>query len=155
MKRLLLILLLWAAPALAVQPDEMLKDPALEARARAISEQLRCPVCQNETIDESNATVARDLRLRVRERLLAGDTDQQVIDYLVYGKPGEFAGFGEKILMTPTTKGPNLILWGAGPAVLLLGLWIGWATVRSRARSAAPEALSAEERARLDEILRS
>ncbi len=154
MRVLLFLLALWAAPVWAVQPDEMLADPVLEARAREISKDLRCPVCQNETIDDSNATVARDLRLRVRERLMAGDTNEQVIDYLVYGKPGEFAGFGEKILMNPSAKGPNLILWGAAPGLLLLALGIGWVAIRRRS-GPAPEGLSADEQARLDEILKS
>ena len=101
MIRLIALLVLLAGPVLAVQPDEVLDDPALEARAREISAGLRCPVCQNENIDDSNATVSRDLRLRVRERLLAGDTNEEVVDYLVYGKPGEFAGFGEFILLRP------------------------------------------------------
>ncbi len=146
-------LVLWALPVLAVQPGEMLADPALEARARALSQMLRCPVCQGENIDDSNAAVARDLRLMLRERLVAGDSDQEALDYLVYGVVGEFAGFGEGILMQPPARGLNLILWGAPPALLLTGL--GFAiTARRRARPAKDE-LNAEEQARLEEILRS
>ncbi|MBI1416705.1 MAG: cytochrome C biogenesis protein CcdA [Limimaricola sp.] len=155
MRALILVLALLAGPAFAVQPDEMLKDPALEARAREISSQLRCPVCLNESIDDSNATVSRDLRLRVRDLLKEGLTNQQVIDYLVYGKPGEFAGFGEFILMDPPKRGANLILWLAAPTMLILGLGLGYAVIRRRRNAAGPEALSTDEEARLQEILRS
>ena len=103
MKWLWLVLMLLATPLAAVQPDEMLADPALEARARAISAELRCPVCRNESIDESNAPVARDLRLMVRERLVAGDTDAQVIAAVV-------DRFGEFSLLKPEASGANLIL---------------------------------------------
>ncbi len=146
---LVLALLLAAAPAPAVQPDEVLADPALEARARSISEGLRCLVCRNESIDESNAELARDLRLLVRERLLAGDSDAGVVDFVV-------ARYGEYVLLRPTASGANLLLWVAGPAMLLLGLGIAALYVRRRGRApeAAPEALSAAEKARLDEILR-
>ena len=98
-----LALALFASPALAVQPGEMLPDPALEARARAISETLRCPVCQGETIDDSNAPISRDLRLAVRERLVAGDSDAQVIDYIV-------DRYGEFVLFEPRSTGSGLIL---------------------------------------------
>lgn len=150
MKRFLLILALLAAPAaFAVQPDEVLPDPALEARAREISRVLRCPVCQGENIDESNAQVSRDLRLLVRERLLAGDSDSQVIDYIT-------ARFGEYVLFEPEARGGNLILWYAGPAMLLAGLGMGAMFLRARRRAGeAPiEALSEAERARLAEILK-
>ncbi|MEI4487315.1 cytochrome c-type biogenesis protein [Frigidibacter sp. MR17.14] len=133
--------------ALAVQPDEVLADPALELRARQISEKLRCPVCQSETIDESNAQVARDLRLLVRERLVAGDTDAQVVDYVV-------DRYGEYVLFEPVASGGNLILWYAGPAMLVLGLGIGFAFIRSRRRAEPPaDELSEAEKARLAEIL--
>jgi len=147
MKRLLLILCLVAAPAFAVQPNEMLADPVLEARARDISRGLRCPVCQNESIDESNATLSRDLRLLLRERLVAGDTDQQAIDFIV-------SRYGEFVLLRPEARGANLILWIAPAALLILALGVGWATVRRRG-SDTPEALSDEEKARLNEIMRS
>lgn len=148
MKRLLLVLCLLAAPAFAVQPDEMLDDPALEARARAISTGLRCPVCQNETIDESNATLARDLRLLVRERLLAGDSDAQVVDFIV-------ERYGEFVLLRPDARGVNLLLWIAGPLMLLAAGGVGYATIRRRAAAPAPEALTEAERKRLDDILNS
>jgi cytochrome c-type biogenesis protein CcmH len=135
-------------PALAVQPDEVMADPALEARARAISAGLRCPVCRNESIDESQAPIARELRLLVRERLAAGDSDAEVVAFLV-------ARFGEFILLEPDRSGANLLLWIAGPLMLLAGLGIGVAAIRRRAATPPPAALSAEERARLEEILRS
>ncbi|MGB8623521.1 MAG: cytochrome c-type biogenesis protein [Paracoccaceae bacterium] len=149
MKRLLLILaLIWSVPAFAVEPDEMLKDPALEARARDISEGLRCLVCRNETIDESNASLAKDLRLLVRERLKAGDTDEEVVQFIV-------DRYGEYVLLNPTTKGANIILWIAGPAMLLIALGIGAVYIRGRRRAAEEprEALSEAEAARLKEIM--
>lgn len=147
---LLALTLLSAAPALSVQPDEILADPALEARARGISAGLRCLVCRNENIDESNAGLARDLRLLVRERLVAGDSDEAVVAYVV-------DRYGEYVLLNPTTSGANLILWIAGPAALLAGL--GGAALYLRRRRNAPEAgaapLSEEEAKRLAEILKS
>ena len=149
MKRLLLILcLILAAPAWAVQPDEVLDDPVLESRAREISAGLRCPVCQSESIDESNATLSRDLRLLVRERLVAGDTDQEAIDYIV-------ARYGEFVLLRPDVRGANLVLWLAAPGLLLVGLVIGWSTIRRRSAKPPSDKLDAAEKARLDEILRS
>lgn len=149
MKRLLLILcLILAAPAWAVQPDEVLDDPVLESRAREISAGLRCPVCQSESIDESNATLSRDLRLLVRERLVAGDTDQEAIDYIV-------ARYGEFVLLRPDVRGANLVLWLAAPGLLLVGLVIGWSTIRRRSAKPPSDTLDAAEKARLDEILRS
>ncbi len=151
LKRLLLTLALLmasVAPLRAVNPDEVLDDPALEARARQISQGLRCVVCRGENIDESNADIARDLRLLVRERLLAGDSDRQVVDYVV-------ERYGEYVLMKPTTEGANKLLWGAGPALFLLALLIAGLYLRRRARAGAPqeEALSEEEQARLRELL--
>jgi cytochrome c-type biogenesis protein CcmH len=147
---LAVLTLLSAAPALSVQPDEILADPALEARARAISAGLRCLVCRNENIDESNAGLARDLRLLVRERLTAGDSDDEVVAYLV-------DRYGEYVLLKPTTSGANMILWIAGPAALLAGL--GSAALYLRRRRNAPEPgaapLSEEEAKRLAEILKS
>lgn len=141
-----LALLLLATPVAAVQPDEMLADPALEARARDISRDIRCPVCQGETIDDSNAPIARDLRIIIRERLVAGDSDGEVVDFIV-------ARFGEGVLFNPPAEGANLILWLAGPALLLAG--VGVAVVAARRRRVAPEAaLSAEEEARVREILK-
>ncbi len=142
----LALMMALAAPGLAVQPDEVLADPALEARAREISRAVRCPVCQGETIDDSNARISRDLRIIIRERLVAGDSDQQVIDFLV-------ARYGEFVLFDPPKTGVNLILWLAGPAMLLAGGAIAFAAMRRR--STAPETdLSAEEQARLDRILK-
>ncbi len=137
-----------ASPAGALSPDELLDDPALEERAREISSQLRCMVCRNEAIDESNADLARDMRLLVRERLVAGDSDEEVIDFVV-------ERYGEYALLRPTTEGANIILWVAGPAMLLVALGIGGGFVWSRRRSPArtEEALSAEEQTRLDALL--
>jgi cytochrome c-type biogenesis protein CcmH len=119
MRRLALIALLaaLAAPgaALAVQPDEMLKDPVLEARARHLSEELRCMVCQNQSIDDSEAPLAHDLRMLVRERLTKGDSDSQVLDFLV-------ARYGEFVLLKPRFELQTLLLWGLPPAALLAGL---------------------------------
>ncbi len=149
MKRLLLIVLLWATPLMAVQPDEILDDPVLEDRARDLSKGLRCLVCRNESIDESDATLARDLRLLVRERLVAGDSDAEVIDFVV-------DRYGEFVLLNPTRTGANWLLWAAGPLMLLLAGGMGLVYVRGRAQSAAPgEApLNDAEKSRLDEILR-
>ncbi len=148
MRWMILALSLLAVPAFAVQPDEILDDPALEARARELSKGLRCLVCRNENIDESNADLARDLRLLVRERLVAGDSDDEVIAYLV-------DRFGEYVLLQPTASGENLILWVAGPAMLLVAL--AGAGIYLRRRKAAPDAapapLSEAEKARLAEIL--
>ncbi len=148
MRWLILVLALLAGPAGAVQPDEMLADPVLEARARELSQGLRCLVCRNENIDESNADLARDLRILVRERLVAGDSNEEVIAYLV-------DRYGEYVLLKPTATGENLILWIAGPAMLLVALASAGVYLRRRrsAPDAAPAPLSTEERARLDEIL--
>lgn len=134
-----------AAPAGAVQPDEVLADPALEARARALSAGLRCVVCRNESIDESNADLARDMRIVLRERLVAGDSDAQAVAFLV-------ERFGEFILLRPPATGTNLILW-ATPAVLA-ALGLGAAVAMMRRRTSAPAPLTAEERARLDALLK-
>ncbi len=145
---LLLLALMVAAPAYAVQPDEMLADPALEARARAISKEVRCLVCRNESIDDSNAALARDLRLLVRERLTAGDSDAEVLDYLV-------ERYGEFVLLKPQFSAANALLWLAGPIALLLGLIAIVAYHRTRRPQAAANAapLSDEEKRRLDDIL--
>lgn len=147
LKRLAICLLL-ASPAFAVQPDEVLPDAALEARARTISQVLRCPVCQGENIDESNAGVSRDLRLLVRERLVEGDTDTQVIDYVK-------DRYGEYVLFEPEKEGANLILYYTGPVVLLLALGgvFVWLRGRRKQEAAAPVALNAEEEKRLKELM--
>ncbi|MBM1219248.1 cytochrome c-type biogenesis protein CcmH [Ponticoccus sp. SC2-23] len=147
MKKLLLLLLLLAAPAFAVQPDEVLDDPVLEERARDISAGLRCPVCRNESIDDSNAPISRELRLMVRERLVEGDTDQEVVDFVV-------ARYGEYVLLRPDTRGWNMLLWLSAPILLILGLAIALVTVRRRNAARPAEMLSAEEQARLDELLK-
>ncbi len=145
---LLALLLTLAAPLRAVQPDEVMADPALEARARSISQLLRCPVCQGENIDESGAPVARDLRLFVRERLLAGGSDDQVIDDVI-------ARFGEFVLFQPRAAGSNLILWVAGPAMLAFALAVAAVYLRGRRAAAEPApGLSPDESARLDAILK-
>ncbi|ETD87498.1 cytochrome c-type biogenesis protein [Rhodobacter capsulatus] len=147
LKRLLLLLVL-ATPVHAVQPDEVLSDPGLEARARQISQVLRCPVCQGENIDESNAGVSRDLRLAVRERLVAGDSDAQVIDYIK-------DRFGEYVLFEPERRGANLILYWIGPAVLVVALGGIFLWLRGRRREEEPvPVLSAEEEARLKDLLK-
>ena len=150
MRRLVLtIALLLPMAAFAVQPDEVLPDAGQEARAREISQKLRCPVCQGENIDESNAPISRDLRLYVRERIVAGDSDDQVIDAVV-------DRFGEFVLFEPRAKGGNLVLWLAGPVMALLALLGAWRFLKGRA-TARPEeaqALSQAERDRLDQIMR-
>jgi len=148
MKRLaaVLTLAMLASPALAVRPDEMLADPALEQRARALSQGLRCLVCRNESIDDSDADLAHDLRVLLRDRLTAGDSDAQAVDYIV-------ARYGEFVLLNPTTKGANLILWGAGPAALLAGAFLAFSVTRRRARAADVAELSAEDQARVKALL--
>lgn len=146
MKRFALILALIAAPVLAVEPDEMLDDPALESRARALSDGLRCPVCRNESIDESSAGIARDLRLLLRERLLAGDTDAEAVQFLV-------DRYGDYILLNPKVEGANILLWLAAPIMLLLAGGVAFVTIRARSATPQPDALSAEEQSRLDALL--
>jgi len=149
LKHLLLALsLLLAVPAFAVEPDEVLDDPVLETRAREISKGLRCLVCRNESIDESNAELAKELRVLVRERLVEGDSDEEVVDYLV-------DRYGEYVLLKPKATGANLVLWVAGPVLLIVALGIGVGYVLTRRRSEEPSGagLSAEEEARLKEIM--
>ncbi|SMX22109.1 Cytochrome c-type biogenesis protein CcmH precursor [Boseongicola aestuarii] len=138
--------LLVAAPALAVQPDEILDDPVLEERARDLSKNLRCLVCRNESIDESNAELARDLRLLVRERLVEGDTNDEALDFIV-------ARYGEYVLLTPRATGSTLILWIAGPAMLLAALGIAAVYIRRRRPEVAATGLSEAEKARLSQLL--
>ena len=133
--------------ALAVQPEEMLKDPKLEARARDLSRELRCMVCQNQSIDESEAPLARDLRLLVRERLTKGDTDPQVLDFLV-------ARYGEFVLLKPPLEGSTIILWALPPVALLAGaIGLFFAVRRRRTGQLEPAALSTEERRRLSTLV--
>ena len=144
--RTLLLLLLLAVPAFAVQPDERLADPALEARARALSRELRCVVCQNESIDESNAPLARDLRILLRQRLAGGDRDAQASAFLV-------ARYGDFVLLRPPLRADTWLLWFGPFAVLILGAGFTVFALRRRTPpSAAP--LSAEEQARLDRLMR-
>ncbi len=138
--------LMLLSPAQAVEPGEALADPALEARARDLSADLRCLVCQNQSIDDSHAPLARDLRLLVRERIKAGDTDDQVRDFLVQR-------YGDFILLNPPLRIGTLLLWGSPLLVLLLG---GFGLLMASRRRAAPSAaadLSADEQARLDKLL--
>jgi cytochrome c-type biogenesis protein CcmH len=140
----MLALLAPAARALAVQPDEMLPDPALETRARALSKELRCMVCQNQSIDDSDAPLARDLRILVREHLRAGETDQQVLDFLI-------ARYGEFVLLRPRFSPHTVLLWLTPLGVLVIGA-LGIAMSARRQRS--PEGnLTASEEAQLAEIL--
>ena len=148
-RRLALVLLfvLSAWPAFAVNPDEVLADSALEARARAISAQLRCMVCQNQSIDDSNAELAKDLRLLVRERINDGDSDADVIDYVV-------SRYGEFVLLNPRFETKTLILWGAPIVLLLAGIVAMASAARRRTGKATGSALSAEERTKLDALLK-
>ena len=140
----MLALLAPAARALAVQPDEMLPDPALETRARALSKELRCMVCQNQSIDDSDAPLARDLRILVREHLRAGETDQQVLDFLI-------ARYGEFVLLRPRFSPHTALLWLTPLGVLVIGA-LGIAMSARRQRSSEGN-LTASEEARLAEIL--
>jgi cytochrome c-type biogenesis protein CcmH len=142
------LLVLGATPLRAVEPKEMLSDPALEARARNLSKELRCMVCQNQSIDDSEAPLAHDLRVLVRERLQAGDNDQQVLNFLV-------ARYGEFVLLRPQFAWHTAALWGLPPAALLAGI-VAIVLVLRRRRAASGEAdnLSAAEEARLTELLR-
>jgi cytochrome c-type biogenesis protein CcmH len=147
---LLIALLTSSAPSWAVQPDEVLSNPGLEARARAISKELRCMVCQNESIDDSEAPLAHDLRVLVRERLKAGDSDQQIINFLV-------SRYGEFVLLRPPLSWHTVALWGTPPALVLLGIIMIVVVERRRRTMSAQMATqkqSAAEEARLAEILR-
>jgi cytochrome c-type biogenesis protein CcmH len=140
-----------ASSARAVQPDEIMSDPAKESRARDLSRELRCMVCQNQSIDDSEAPLARDLRLLVRERIAAGDSDAQVIDFLV-------ARYGEFVLLKPRLKPHTLLLWLLPPLALAGGGFVLWSHGRRRSRSAAADdpllfKLTAEEEARLERLI--
>ena len=143
----LFALVLMAGPVFAVQPGEVLKDPVLEARARAISQGLRCLVCRNESIDDSDADLAHDLRVLLRERLVAGDSDTAAVAFIV-------DRYGEFVLLKPTAAGGNLLLWLAGPLMLLGGGAVAVAMVRRRSKEAEAGALSAEDQARLADLMR-
>jgi cytochrome c-type biogenesis protein CcmH len=142
---LALLACLLAAPVQAVQPDEMLKDPVAESRARKLSAELRCLVCQNESIDDSNAPLAKDLRLLVRERITAGDSDEAVKSFLVQR-------YGEFVLLRPPLSNRTMALYGAPFAALIAGGVLIWR--RSRRRPAlGSAALSEDEKARLEKLL--
>lgn len=143
----LLAALILPSAALAVTPDEMLKDPVLEARARDLSRELRCMVCQNQSIDDSEASLAKDLRLLVRERLTQGDSDQQVLDFLV-------ARYGVFVLLKPPVEYHTLLLWGLPPVALVAGM-IALFMVARRRRSVSvePPALSGEEQRKLSTLV--
>ena len=137
------------ASAFAVEPSERLADPALEARARAISSQLRCLVCQNESIDDTAADLAHDIRMLVRQRLTAGDSDKQVVQAVV-------DRYGQFVLLNPPVEPATYVLWFGPPVVLAVGLAgsIAWIVRRRRRQTDAVPALSPEERQRLDQLLR-
>ncbi|WEK02758.1 MAG: cytochrome c-type biogenesis protein CcmH [Candidatus Devosia phytovorans] len=141
--RVLLLALCLATPVLAVSPDEVLPDPVLEQRARDISAGLRCLVCQNQSIDDSDADLARDLRLLVRERLVAGDSDEAVRQFLV-------DRYGEFVLLNPRVNNHTILLWIAAPALLLVGL--GTLVALGRKKRIAAGGLTAEEQSALDEL---
>jgi cytochrome c-type biogenesis protein CcmH len=141
-----ILLLGLVGPAVAVQPDEVLKDPVLERRAREISAGLRCLVCQNQSIDDSDASLAKDLRLLVRERLTAGESDSQVRNFLV-------ARYGEFVLLKPSLSGHNLLLWLGPFAVLVLG-GCGLAVALQRHPRPQTAPLDPAERAALDALLK-
>ena len=148
MRRLAIILvslLAIAGSALAVEPDEILKDPVLEKRARVISKRLRCLVCQNQSIDDSNAGLARDLRVLVRERLTKGDSDQAVVSFIV-------ARYGDFVLLRPPVKPTTYVLWFA-PGLILLLAGLGTGVFLRRRRIAVTAPLSEDERKRLKSIL--
>jgi cytochrome c-type biogenesis protein CcmH len=143
--------LLAGTPAPAVQPDEMLADPVQEQRARELSRGLRCLVCRNESIDDSNADLAKTLRVLVRERIAAGDSDDDALAYIV-------DRYGEYVLLTPRLTPANALIWLSGPLLLAGGGWLAWRFVKTRERAAAgrpgPAPLTPEEERRLAEILK-
>jgi cytochrome c-type biogenesis protein CcmH len=145
----LLIALCWSFPVRAVQPNEVLSNPQHEARARALSQELRCMVCQNESIDDSEAPLAHDLRVLVRERIEAGDSDAQVVNFLV-------ARYGEFVLLKPRLSWHTAALWGLPPGVLLVGIVMLLIAARRRTASTSgePASLTAAEESRVTELLR-
>ncbi|WP_274424845.1 cytochrome c-type biogenesis protein [Chelativorans sp. YIM 93263] len=143
----LLLCLALSGPGAAIEPDEVLDDPALEQRARALSAELRCMVCQNQSIDDSNAELARDLRILVRERLREGDTDAEVLDYVV-------SRYGEFVLLKPRFSVRNALLWGAPVLVLFGGGILAFVSFRRRPGRSATSALSPEEEAELHDLLK-
>jgi cytochrome c-type biogenesis protein CcmH len=150
LSRLLAMVLLLTSltlPAFAVQPDEVLDDPALEQRARELSAKMRCVVCQNQSIDDSDAPLAKDLRLLIRERLVKGDSNDQIVDFLV-------ARYGDFVLLKPRLNAKTIALWAGPFLILLLGMFIVWRQRRT-VKVAAPESgLSDDERKQLEKILK-
>ena len=154
MKRVVAAFVILAATSLtaahAVLPDEVMSDPAKEARARELSRELRCMVCQNQSIDESDADLARDLRILVRQRLVAGDTDQQVMDYIV-------SRYGEFVLLKPRFERQTWLLWLITPAVLAGGAVVLWTNARRRRKGGGSDViappLTSEEEARLEALM--
>ncbi|MBS9716416.1 cytochrome c-type biogenesis protein CcmH [Pseudohalocynthiibacter aestuariivivens] len=146
MKRIILVLVLLASPIWAVEPDEMLADPVLEERAQALDHEIRCVQCQSESIASSNADWARDARLMVRELVSGGNTDTEVLDFFL-------ARYGDVVLMRPKSDGANIILWIAGPVMLLLSLGVGGLYLRRRRQTVVQAPLSEADEARLREIL--
>jgi cytochrome c-type biogenesis protein CcmH len=143
-----LVVLVLSVPAFAVEPAERLADPALEARARAISGQLRCLVCQNESIDDSGADLAHDIRVMVRQLLVSGDTDSQVMQAVV-------SRYGQFVLLKPPVEPATYVLWFAPPALVAIGIAASLVWMVRRQRSTpAPDALSEEERQHLEKLLR-
>lgn len=149
MIRIAVLLMMLAGPVWALEPSEMLEDPALEARARGLDHDLRCVVCQSESVASSNANWAEDARRTVRELVAGGATDDDVMDFFV-------ERYGEFVLMSPRVGGSNWLLWAAGPLMLLLGLGLGVGYLRGRSKTAAPQeaALSEAESERLRQILK-
>jgi cytochrome c-type biogenesis protein CcmH len=143
-------LLAFAAPSPAVEPDEVLPDASQEARARDLSQHLRCVVCQNQSIDDSNAPLARDLRVLLRERISAGDTDKAAMDYIV-------ARYGNFVLLKPPVQLNTLLLWFGPVLILLLALFASWTFIHKRPETqsdTAPEALTPAEREKLQSLLK-
>lgn len=139
------ILCFWGSLASAVEPNELLNDPILETRARSISQGLRCAQCRNESIDESNADIAKDLRLLVRRRLVAGDSDTEVVNYVV-------TRYGEYVLLKPNITGINLVLWLSGPFVLILSLF-GLFLLSRKAKNRSIAKLTEQEEKKIKDLL--
>uniref|UniRef100_UPI003899269C cytochrome c-type biogenesis protein n=1 Tax=Aliiroseovarius sediminilitoris TaxID=1173584 RepID=UPI003899269C len=146
--RLFILLLAMALPmtALAVEPDEMLDDPVLEARAREVSKGLRCVVCLNQDIDSSNAGVARDLRLLVRERIMAGDTNEEATAFIQ-------ARYGDYVLLRPPLNAKTYVLWFAPPTLLIIGVGVGWMTLLRRRRKPVQNKLSEAEEQEIKQFI--
>lgn len=144
---LIAILVMTAAAARAVEPDEKLSDPALEARARALTQELRCVVCQNQSVDDSDAPLARDVRILVRERIAAGDSDEDVRDFIV-------ARYGKFVLLRPPFEGDTVLLWLAPGLILIVGLGLAFVYMRRLRRTAdVPAPLSRAEEERVARLI--